>query len=45
MMQQATAAYDMAALFTGLIYLVVLVWLLAQVIGLLQAWLLRWQRG
>jgi NitT/TauT family transport system permease protein len=45
MMQQATAAYDTEALFTGLIYLVVLVWLLAQVIGLLQAWLLRWQRG
>lgn len=45
MMQQATSGYDTNALFTGLIYLVVLVWLLAQVIGLLQAWLLRWQRG
>jgi NitT/TauT family transport system permease protein len=45
MMEQATSGYDTVALFTGLIYLVVLVWLLAQVIGFLQAWLLRWQRG
>jgi NitT/TauT family transport system permease protein len=45
MMEQAASGYDEDALFTGLIYLVVLVWLLAQVIGLLQAWLLRWQRG
>lgn len=45
MMEQAASGYDTAALFTGLVYLVVLVWLLAQIIGLLQARLLRWQRG
>jgi NitT/TauT family transport system permease protein len=43
MMEQAATGYDTVALFTGLVYLVVLVWLLAQVVGLLQTRLLRWQ--
>lgn len=45
MMQQAANGYDPVGLFTGLVYLMVLVWLLAQVVGLLQARLLRWMRS
>lgn len=45
MMQQAATGNDTAALFTGLVYLIVLVWLLAQIVALLQARLLRWQRS
>lgn len=44
MMQQATAAYDPVGLFTGLVYVIVLVWLFGLVVGLAQSRLLRWQR-
>jgi NitT/TauT family transport system permease protein len=44
MMQQATAVYDPVGLFTGLVYVIVVVWALGQVVGLAQSRLLRWQR-
>lgn len=43
MMQQATSQYDPTGLFTGLVYVVVLVWAFAQIVALVQNRLLRWQ--
>jgi NitT/TauT family transport system permease protein len=45
MMPQATSAYDPTALFAGLVYLMVLVWALAQLVGLVERRTLRWQRN
>lgn len=44
LMQRATAQYDPTGLFTGLFYLTVLVWLLVQLLRVVESRLLRWQR-
>ena len=44
LMQRATAQYDPTGLFAGLFYLTVLVWLLIQVVHVVENRLLRWQR-
>lgn len=45
MMERATEGYDTTALFVGLVYVIVLVWLLAELVGLAEHRALRWQRA
>ncbi|MBO0826390.1 MAG: ABC transporter permease [Streptosporangiales bacterium] len=44
LMQRATGQYDPTGLFTGLFYLTVLVWVLVQLLRIVESRLLRWQR-
>lgn len=44
LMERATAQYDPTGLFTGLFYLTALVWLLVQLLRVVESRLLRWQR-
>lgn len=42
MMERATSGYDPTALFVGLVYVIVLVWLMAEVVRLFERRVLRW---